>query len=209
MTSLRLQNHIDQQNLSIFPSSESLHTLDHHAATVLLEDTYRKFLPFFQNQVEGSIRPNVAIKFSTRMRQKLGLAYLFAGKIHLNWRYFREQLHLMPYTLFHEMTHMWLYDSYLDPGHTVRFYRKMNDFYETGLPTDPEVLVHSRVAPEGRYVYSCPHCRNRWFRRDALEHSIYCGHCYDSAGVQYIAELTVRETSEIACHQVCHLGGAA
>ena len=209
MTQLQIHNLSLQSRVTASLTTKHPNKLDRDAALVLMQDTFATFLPFFQNQPEGSLRSKIAIKFSTRMSQKLGLAYLFAGKIHLNWHYFKEKLHLMPYTLFHEMTHMWLYDCYFDPGHTVRFYKKMNDFGRTGLPVDPEVLVHTRVAPEGRYVYSCPRCQNRWFRRDALPHSIFCGQCYDGEGVQYIAELTIRDDSNSIRHQDYELDGVA
>lgn len=150
---------------------------------------YERFLPFFTDQREGSINaPAVEIELTARMRQKLGLAYLFEHKIRLNESYFAKDPSLLPYTLFHEMTHLWLYDSQLDPGHTQRFYNKMAEFEMTGLPVDPDVHIHTRIAPEGKYVYSCPNCKNRWYLRDRLSYSIYCGHCYDREGVEYYAK---------------------
>jgi len=151
-------------------------------------DYYRRFLPFFRDQPEGSLLPGVGIEFTSRMRQKLGLAYLFEHKIRLNEAYFAKDPSLLPYTLFHEMTHLWLYDCLLDPGHTRRFYNKMAEFESTGLPIDPDVHIHTRVAPEGKFVYSCPNCKNRWYLRERLTYSIYCGHCYDREGVEYYAK---------------------
>ncbi len=155
---------------------------------VLAYDYYLRFLPFFQDQAEGTIEAGVEIEFTQRMRQKLGLAYLFEHKIRLNQSYFAKDPSLLPYTLFHEMTHLWLYDCLLDPGHTRRFYNKMHEFESTGLPIDPDVHIHVRVAPEGKYVYSCPNCKNRWYLRDRLNYSIYCGHCFDKEGVEYYAK---------------------
>jgi predicted SprT family Zn-dependent metalloprotease len=154
----------------------------------LAYDYYLRFLPFFQDQPEGSIEAGVEIEFTKRMRQKLGLAYLFEHKIRLNLAYFAKDPSLLPYTLFHEMTHLWLYDCLLDPGHTRRFYNKMREFESTGLPIDPDVHIHVRVAPEGKHVYSCPNCKNRWYLRDRLTYSIYCGHCFDKEGVEYYAK---------------------
>ena len=154
----------------------------------LAYDCYYKFLPHFKNQPEGSITGPVTIEFTNRMRQKLGLAYLFEHKIRLNQAYFANDPALLPYTLFHEMTHLWLYDCLLDPGHTRRFYRKMAEFESTGLPIDPDVHIHTRVATEGKFVYSCPNCKNRWYLRDRLTYLIYCGHCFDREGVEYFAE---------------------
>ena len=151
-------------------------------------DYYLRFLPFFKKQPEGSITPGVEIEFTSRMRQKLGLAYLFEHKIRLNQAYFANDPSLLPYTLFHEMTHLWLYDCLLDPGHTRRFYNKMAEFERTGLPIDPDVHIHSRVAPEGKFIYCCPNCKNRWYLRDVLRYSIYCGHCYDREGIEYYAK---------------------
>ncbi len=53
------------------------------------------------------------------------MAHLFESKITLNSRYFIKDPRLLPYTLFHELVHLWLYDCFLDPGHTWRFYDKM------------------------------------------------------------------------------------
>ena len=154
----------------------------------LAYDCYYQFLPHFKSQPEGSLTGQVGIEFSSRMRQKLGLAYLFEHKIRLNLDYFSADPALLPYTLFHEMTHLWLYDCMLDPGHTQRFYKKMSEFESTGLPVDPDVHIHSRVAAEGKFVYSCPNCKNRWYLRDRLSYSIYCGHCFDKDGVEYFAK---------------------
>ncbi len=151
-------------------------------------DYYLRFLPFFKNQTEGSLEAGVEIEFTVRMRQKLGLAYLFEHKIRLNQAYFAGDPSLLPYTLFHEMTHLWLYDCLLDPGHTRRFYNKMSEFEWTGLPVDPDVHIHTRVAPEGKYVYTCPNCKNRWYLRERLRYAIYCGHCFDKEGVEYYAK---------------------
>ena len=155
---------------------------------VFAYDYYLRFLPFFRDQPEGSLSGAVEIEFTQRMRQKLGLAYLFEHKIRLNEAYFAKDPSLLPYTLFHEMTHLWLYDCELDPGHTRRFYNKMSEFESTGLPIDPDVHIHTRVAQEGKYVYSRPNCKNRWYLRERLRYAIYCGHCFDKEGVEYFAK---------------------
>lgn len=161
----------------------------HAELLAFAEDFFQRFLPFFTDTTEGSIASHlVDIDLTSRMRQKLGLAYLFEHKIRLNQSYFAKDPSLLPYTLFHEMTHLWLYDCLLDPGHTRRFYNKMDEFAQTGLPVDPDVHIHTRVAPEGKYVYSCPNCKNRWYLRDRLRYSIYCGHCFDREGIEYYAK---------------------
>lgn len=170
------------------PQARKQRPMSKEELVALAYDYYLRFLPFFENQVEGSIEAGVEIEFTQRMRQKLGLAYLFEHKIRLNQAYFAKDPALLPYTLFHEMTHLWLYDCLLDPGHTRRFYNKMQEFEATGLPIDPDVHIHVRVAPEGKYVYSCPNCKNRWYLRDRLNYSIYCGHCFDKEGVEYYAK---------------------
>ena len=148
-------------------------------------DFYLRFLPFFKNQPEGSISVGVTLEFTKKMRQKLGLALLFEHKIRLNEHYFAQDPRLLPYTLFHEMTHIWLYDCNLDPGHTRRFYNKMAEFNRTGLMVDETVHIHDRVAPEAKFVYQCPNCYNRWFMRDKLRRKIFCGHCFDREKIEY------------------------
>lgn len=162
--------------------------IDRAELLAFARDFYVRFMPFFTEQEEGSLVSPVEIELTTRMRQKLGLAYLFEHKIRLNETYFAKDPSLLPYTLFHEMTHLWLYDCLLDPGHTRRFYNKMAEFERTGLPIDPDVHIHTRVAPEGKFVYSCPNCKNRWYLRDRLRYSIYCGHCFDREGIEYYAK---------------------
>ena len=156
--------------------------------TDLAESYIERFLPFFTNQAEGSIDPKITLQFSSKMKQKLGLAYLFEHKIRLNLSYFRKDPTLLPYTLFHEMTHIWLYDCMFDPGHTKRFYNKMSEFQVTGLAVDQDVHVHRRIAPEGKFVYICPNCSNRWFMRKRLNYTIFCGHCFDREGIEYFAK---------------------
>jgi predicted SprT family Zn-dependent metalloprotease len=153
------------------------------------EDCFEKFLPFFVNQEEGSLVPNVKIELSKKMEQKIGLSYLFERVIRLNFRHFANNPDHLPYTLFHEMTHVWLYDCDLDPNHTRRFYLKMEEFSICGLPVDPAVHIHTRVAPEAKCVYLCPNCENRWYLRSLLRHPIYCGPCYDAHGVEHYAIL--------------------
>ena len=156
--------------------------------TSLAFDYYKQFLPFFRQQPEGSLQDGIDIEFTARMRQKVGLAYLFEHKIRLNQAYFASDSGLMPYTLFHEMTHLWLYDCLLDPGHTRRFYKKMAEFSATGYPIDADVHIHTRIAAEGKFVYSCPNCNNRWYLRDCLGYAIYCGPCFDHNGIEYFAK---------------------
>jgi len=174
--------------LLLAPKGDCHQPLSRDELTAFAYDYFLRFLPFFKRQPEGSLGTGIEIEFTARMRQKLGLAYLFEHRIRLNLAYFANDPSLLPYTLFHEMTHLWLYDCLLDPGHTRRFYNKMADFELTGLPIDPDVHIHTRVAPEGKYVYSCPNCKNRWYLRDRLTYSIYCGHCYDREGVEYYAK---------------------
>lgn len=172
-------------------------------------DYFLRFLPLFKDQFEGSIGPGVLIEFTRRMRQKLGLAYLFERKIKLNQDYFATDPRLLPYTLFHELTHLWLYDCYLDPGHTRRFYNKMAEFAQTGLPIDPDVHIHRRVAAEGKHIYGCPNCNNRWYLKDRLRHKIYCGHCFDKQGIEHYALPLKLPKSHPFYHAVKDSGSAA
>lgn len=153
----------------------------------LAYDFYIRFMPFFRNQKEGSLMPGVEISFCGKMKQKLGLAILFQRKIKLNLKYFAKDPKLLPYTLFHELTHLWLYDCLLDPGHTRRFYAKMAEFNTTGLPLDPAVHIHRRLASEANYIYICPNCQNRWYMRKKLHHAIFCGHCFEVTGQEFFA----------------------
>jgi predicted SprT family Zn-dependent metalloprotease len=145
-------------------------------------DYYLRFMPFFKHQAEGNLGPGVVIEFSTRMRQKLGLASLFLRNIRINQLYFARDPRLLPYCLFHELVHLWLYDCLLDPGHTRKFYEKMFEFEQTGLPKDPDVHIHSRLSSEAKFVYVCKNCRNRWYVNDAQTDRLSCGYCEERFG---------------------------
>ena len=147
------------------------------------------FLPHFNGQKDGALRSGTRIEFSKKMRNKVGLAVLFENKIRLSLHYFKANPQFLPYTMFHEMTHLWLYHSGFDPGHTKRFYEKMAEFAKTGYRIDPEVHVHTRLAAEGSYVYICNNCENRWHLKDELDHNIYCALCFKREGVEHYATL--------------------
>lgn len=163
---------------------------DREDIELLADYFFELFLPRFTGQVEGSIRLGTTIEVSKKMTSKIGLALLFENKIRLSESYFLEHPHYLPYAMFHEMTHLWLYHSGHDPGHTRRFYRKMQEFIETGYLVDPEVHVHSRLAAEAKYIYSCQNCQNRWHIRETLKHDIFCGLCWRKEKTKHFAELT-------------------
>jgi predicted SprT family Zn-dependent metalloprotease len=152
------------------------------------------FLPRFSSQDDRGrnvgLKLGTVIEFSSRMKNKVGLAVLFENKIRLSLHYFLANPQFLPYTIFHEMTHLWLYHLGFDPGHTRRFYQKMLEFDETGYLIDPEVHVHTRLAAEGRYVYICKNCENRWHLREQLSHNIYCALCFKKSGVEHYASLS-------------------
>lgn len=133
---------------------------------------------------------SVKVEISSRMKARIGLAMLFENRIRLNESYFAANPHYMPYTLFHELTHLWLYHQGFDPGHTKRFYLKMQEFCTTGYLVDPEVYVHSRLAAECRYVYTCAKCQNHWHLRDEISYDIFCGLCWRKHRTKFIAALT-------------------
>ncbi|MCX6115952.1 MAG: SprT-like domain-containing protein [Proteobacteria bacterium] len=157
----------------------------------LLADYFLDFFkPNFIDQKLGSLSANVQIEVSKRMTSKIGLALLFENKIRLNESYFVKHPHYLPYTLFHELTHLWLYHCGLDPGHTRRFYDKMEEFRATGYLVDPEIHIHTRLSPESRFIYRCTNCKNRWHLKDSLDHHIFCGLCWRREKTQHFAELT-------------------
>jgi predicted SprT family Zn-dependent metalloprotease len=158
---------------------------------LLADYFFERFLPRFSGDAGPGLKPGTIIEFSGRMKNKVGLAVLFENKIRLSLNYFLANIQFLPYTIFHEMTHLWLYHLGFDPGHTRRFYQKMLEFSDTGYLIDPEVHVHTRLAAEGRYVYICKNCENRWHLKDELQHNIYCALCFKKSGVEHYASLAV------------------
>jgi predicted SprT family Zn-dependent metalloprotease len=169
------------KNLSITFEKEDLE--------LLADYFFELFLPHFKDARLNRLGGATTIEFSNKMKNKVGLAVLFENKIRLSMSYFANSPQLLPYTLFHEMTHLWLYHSGFDPGHTKRFYQKMLEFRETGYMIDPEVHVHTRLAGEGSYVYICGNCENRWHLKEELRHNIYCALCYKKNGIEHYATL--------------------
>ena len=167
---------------------------DREDLELLADYFYTLFLPRFTHQAGGSIQEGTRFEFSKRMKLRVGLAMLFENKVRLSESYFAEHPHFLPYTIFHEMTHLWLYHSGHDPGHTRRFYIKMEEFKQTGYLVDPEVHIHTRLAPDSKYVYICNNCENRWHVKDPLDHNIYCGLCWKKERVEHYASLVVSES---------------
>ena len=156
---------------------------------LLADYFFELFLPRFAEQPEGSLATGTLIEFSRKMKNKVGLAVLFENKIRLSLSYFANNPQFLPYTIFHEMTHLWLYHSGYDPGHTRRFYKKMLEFEQTGYQIDPEVHIHTRLAAEGSYVYICNNCENRWHLKEQLDYHIYCALCFRKNGIEHYATL--------------------
>ena len=149
---------------------------------------FLKFMIFFRNQPEGSLKPGTKIELSTRMKSRLGVSILFERRMRLNYPYFSNSPKIMPYTIYHEMVHQWLYDCWLDPNHTRRFYNKMAEFNRTGLPVDQEVHIHRRIVSESKIIYQCPACENLFFCKKKMWRKSYCGHCEDKKrGRHYLA----------------------
>jgi predicted SprT family Zn-dependent metalloprotease len=151
----------------------------------LLEVFLHQYFPKLQAKPQSII-----IEVSPRMTAKIGLALLFENRIKLSEAYFCRSPHYLPYTVFHELTHLWLYHQGFDPGHTSKFYEKMKEFTQTGYLVDPEVHIHTRLAPESKYVYTCENCSNRWHLRDQLDYEIFCGHCWRVEKNRYYATLS-------------------
>ena len=164
-------------------------TFEKEDLELLADYFFELFSPRFLNTHSKHVGPPTTIEFSNKMKNKVGLAVLFENKIRLSLSYFANSPQLLPYTIFHEMTHLWLYHSGFDPGHTRRFYQKMLEFEQTGYLIDREVHVHTRLAAEGNYVYICGNCTNRWHLKEELRHNIYCALCFRKNGVEHYATL--------------------
>lgn len=136
---------------------------------------------------------SASIEFNKSLGKKLGVTFLFDRIIFLNFNYFRKHPERLPYTLFHEMTHLWLYESFYDPNHTARFYKKMNEFQKTHYPIDSEVKNLRFFEKEAEHLYQCPHCSHRWYLHNPLTYSMYCGPCYDRQGVKFTLMLKTRD----------------
>ena len=172
---------------------------------LLADYFYELFLPRFLGQSSGSILIGTTLEISKKMTSKIGLALLFENKIRLSELYFLDHPYYLPYALFHEMTHLWLYHCGLDPGHNRRFYQKMSEFSETGYLVDPEVHIHTRLCAEAKFIYTCKNCGNRWHLRESLKHEIFCGLCWKNEKARHFAALETILPSDIALEFVGEL----
>lgn len=91
---------------------------------------------------------NVVIDFSQRMGSTLGLCYPETRKIHLNFEYFSKKTSYLPYTLYHEMVHQFLFDMKKPWHHTTEFYFLMG-LFPNCYARDPNVHIHMRQAQAG------------------------------------------------------------
>jgi predicted SprT family Zn-dependent metalloprotease len=145
-----------------------------------------ELLPFFTQTAEGSLEASkVRLQFTPKLKRSLGISFIFDHLIQLNIEYFKEFPQRLAHTLFHELTHLWLYDCNHDPGHTERFFIKMADFNGTGYPFDHEMTTLSRSVKEAPFIYRCSRCSRRWYLHQVSSYSIYCGQCYDHLNIQY------------------------
>lgn len=156
-------------------------------------------LRFVNNPVHSIPLGIPTFEFTKKLRSKLGITLLFDRKIFLNECYFSLYPERLPYTLYHELTHLWLYDSFYDPNHTPRFYKKMREFYRTRYPIDLEVKNQGFLEKEAKLIYQCPRCHHRWHLHEPLTYSMYCGPCFDRHGTSFTLtqrsrERAIRET---------------
>jgi predicted SprT family Zn-dependent metalloprotease len=92
---------------------------------------------------------DVTLNLSPRMGNTLGMCYPERRRIALNEDYFLREPRYLPYTLHHEMVHLFLWDAGRDWGHTREFYALMEEFPADLYPADPNVHVHARQARAG------------------------------------------------------------
>jgi predicted SprT family Zn-dependent metalloprotease len=92
----------------------------------------------------------VELLTSTRLNTAIGMCYPTKRRIVVNENYFLTWPSYLPYTLYHEMVHLFLYDIQQPWGHTKEFYAIMEDFPSHIYPIDPNVHIHERHAKAGR-----------------------------------------------------------
>ncbi len=109
-----------------------------------------RHLTYEELKTKPSVLKNVGVEFSGRMARALGMCYPERRRIALNEPYFLKNPCYLPYTLYHEMVHMFLFDAGRPWGHTREFYSLMEEFPSTKYPADPNVHIHMRQARAGK-----------------------------------------------------------
>jgi SprT-like family len=109
-----------------------------------------RHLTYEELKTRPQVLKNVGLDLSTRMARALGMCYPERRRIALNEPYFLKNPRYLPYTLYHEMVHMFLYDAGRPWGHTREFYALMEEFPSEKYPTDPNVHIHGRQARSGK-----------------------------------------------------------
>ena len=92
---------------------------------------------------------NVSLQLSVRQVRAVGMCYPEKRKIVLNQNYFLKNPQYLPYTLYHELVHLFLFDAGRPWGHTKEFYLLMEDFPVHKHPLDPNVHIHEQRAHAG------------------------------------------------------------
>ena len=106
-------------------------------------------LTFEELRARPRVLKDVVLDLSSRMGNTLGMCYPERRRIALNEEYFLRDPRYLPFTLHHEMVHMFLWDAGRDWGHTREFYALMEEFPAERYPVDPNVHVHARQARAG------------------------------------------------------------
>jgi predicted SprT family Zn-dependent metalloprotease len=94
----------------------------------------------------------VEFALSGRMERALGLCYPTKRLIKINSSYFASRLVFLPYTVFHELIHLFLYDLNHPWGHTAEFYALMECFPLEKYMKDPNVHIHEKQEERGKKV---------------------------------------------------------
>jgi predicted SprT family Zn-dependent metalloprotease len=97
---------------------------------------------------------DVDFALSDRMAHTLGMCYAHKRRLVFNENYFSLNPHLLPYTLFHELVHLFLFDLKKPWGHTKEFYALMEEFPHERYSVDTKVHIHMKAAAAGKKLKS-------------------------------------------------------
>lgn len=95
---------------------------------------------------------NVSVEFSERLGDALGICYPEDRVIRLSASYFSRYARLLPYTLYHEMVHQFLFDIKRPWSHNEQFYYLM-ELFPRAYEVDRNVHIHMRSAEKGRRIW--------------------------------------------------------
>jgi len=120
--------------------------------------------------------PTHTLAYNARFSNLAGRITYKPAKIELSPKHFETRPEALRETLLHEMIHAWLFARGENPGHTVRFKKKMRELGLTSIYHDMGSASPRRESTK-RFILRCDACAMEVLRRKRPPAFVSCGRC--------------------------------